>query len=132
MTELTDVDQSIKSLLLEKIRSVKDFSKNGVVFKNFISLLNDSYLLKRTFLSHTKQLWSKNSHLAGLENGGLLFETNLVLDLYVRFNPIRKPGILPAEMEEEVVGYSFEMEIGVIDGNAKLQDSSSCYSLITV
>lgn len=48
MPEFTDVEQSIKSLLLENIRSVEDFPKPGIVFKDITPLLNDSYLLELT------------------------------------------------------------------------------------
>lgn len=107
MPELTDVEQSIKSLLLENIRSVKDFPKPGIVFKDITPLLNDSYLLELTSMLLAKPFrGQKIDHVAGLESRGFLFGTNLAKDLHAGFVPIRKPGKLPAETEE--VDYDLE------------------------
>lgn len=183
MPELTDVEQSIKSLLLENIRSVKDFPKEGIIFKDITPLLNDSYLLELTSMLLAKPFRGQQiDHVAGLESRGFLFGTNLAQDLHAGFIPIRKPGKLPAETEEVnyeleygtdsleihndaikpgakvlihddliatggsaeaatklieklggiVIGYSFVMEIGGLDGSAKLKKSVPYYSLLTV
>lgn len=183
MPELTDVEQSIKSLLLENIRSVKDFPKKGIIFKDITPLLNDSYLLELTSMLLAKPFRGQQiDHVAGLESRGFLFGTNLAQDLHAGFIPIRKPGKLPAETEEVnyeleygtdsleihsdaikpgakvlihddliatggsaeaatklieklggvVIGYSFVMEIGDLDGAAKLKKSVPSYSLLTV
>lgn len=183
MPELTDVEQSIKSLLLENIRSIKDFPKSGIVFKDITPLLNDTYLLELTSMLLAKPFrGQKIDHVAGLESRGFLFGTNLAQDLHAGFIPIRKPGKLPAETEGvdydleygtdsleihsdaikpgakvlihddliatggstkaatelvqklggEIVGYSFVMEIGALDGCKKLKDTAPCFSLLSV
>lgn len=183
MSEFTDVEQSIKSLLLENIRSVKDFPKPGIIFKDITPLLNDAYLLELTSMLLAKPFrGQKIDHVAGLESRGFLFGTNLAQDLHAGFIPIRKPGKLPADTEEvdyeleygtdsleihsdaikpgakvlihddliatggsaeaatklieklggEVIGYSFVMQIGVLEGSAKLKDTAPCYCLLTV
>lgn len=183
MPELTDVEQSIKSLLSDNIRSVEDFPKKGIIFKDITPLLNDSYLLELTSMLLAKPFrGQKIDHVAGLESRGFLFGTNLAQDLHAGFIPIRKPGKLPAETEEvnykleygtdsleihsdaikpgakvlihddliatggsaeaatklieklggEVVGYSFVLEIGVLNGREKIQVTAPCYSLLTV
>lgn len=183
MPEFTDVEESIKSLLLENIRSVKDFPKPGIIFKDITPLLNDSYLLELTSMLLAKPFrGEKIDHVVGLESRGFLFGTNLAQDLHAGFIPIRKPGKLPADTKEvdyeleygtdsleihsdaiepgakvlihddliatggsaeaattlieklggEVVGYSFVMEIGALNGSEKLQGIAPCYSLLTV
>lgn len=110
MAELTDVEQSIKSLLLENIRSIKDFPKPGIVFKDITPLLNDTYLLELTSMLLAKPFrGQKIDHIAGLESRGFLFGTNLAQDLHAGFIPIRKPGKLPAETEE----VNYELEYGI-------------------
>ncbi len=109
MPELTDVEQSIKSLLLENIRSVEDFPKEGIIFKDITPLLNDSYLLELTSMLLAKPFrGQKIDHVAGLESRGFLFGTNLAQDLHAGFIPIRKPGKLPSETEE----VDYELEYG--------------------
>lgn len=109
MAELTDVEQSIKSLLLENIRSIKDFPKPGIVFKDITPLLNDTYLLELTSMLLAKPFrGQKIDHVAGLESRGFLFGTNLAQDLHAGFIPIRKPGKLPAKTVSE----DYELEYG--------------------
>ncbi|MDR9364150.1 MAG: adenine phosphoribosyltransferase [Balneolaceae bacterium] len=109
MPELTDVEQSIKSLLLENIRSIEDFPKPGIVFKDITPLLNEIYLLELTSMLLAKPFrGQKIDHVAGLESRGFLFGTNLAQDLHAGFIPIRKPGKLPAETEE----VNYELEYG--------------------
>lgn len=109
MAEFTDVEQSIKSLLLENIRSVKDFPKPEILFKVITHLLNNAHLLKLTSMLLAKPFWAqKNDRVAGLEFRGFLFGTNLAQDLHAGFIPIRKPRKLPAETEE----VNYELEYG--------------------
>ena len=109
MPELTDVEQSIKLLLLENIRSIKDFPKEGIVFKDITPLLNDTYLLELTSMLLAKPFrGQKIDHVAGLESRGFLFGTNLAQDLHAGFIPIRKPGKLPAQ----TVAEDYELEYG--------------------
>lgn len=109
MAELTDVEQSIKSLLLENIRFIKDFPKPGIVFKDITPLLNDTYLLELTSMLLAKPFrGQKIDHVAGLESRGFLFGTNLAQDLHAGFIPIRKPGKLPAKTVSE----DYELEYG--------------------
>ncbi|MDZ7719360.1 MAG: adenine phosphoribosyltransferase [Balneolaceae bacterium] len=109
MAEFTDVEQSIKSLLLDNIRSVKDFPKPGIIFKDITPLLNDTYLLELTSMLLAKPFRGlKIDHVAGLESRGFLFGTNLAQDLHAGFIPIRKPGKLPADTEE----INYELEYG--------------------
>jgi len=109
MPEITDVEQSIKSLLLENIRSIKDFPKPGIIFKDITPLLNDSYLLELTSMLLAKPFRGQQvDHVAGLESRGFLFGTNLAQDLHAGFIPIRKPGKLPAKTEK----VNYELEYG--------------------
>ena len=109
MAQITDVEQSIKSLLLENIRSVKDFPKQGIVFKDITPLLNDKHLLELTSLLLANPFRGQQvDHVAGLESRGFLFGTNLAQDLHAGFIPIRKPNKLPAETEK----VDYELEYG--------------------
>jgi len=95
--------------LYKKIRTIPDFPKPGIQFKDFTPLLADpetliitSKLLKKPF---NKQ---KIDVVAGLESRGFLFGPRLAQDLNAGFVPVRKPDKLPAE----TVAQDYELEYG--------------------
>jgi adenine phosphoribosyltransferase len=107
--KIAEVEDSIKSIIKEKIRSVKDFPKPGIVFKDITPVLNDKHLLELTSILLAEPFRGMNvNHVAGLESRGFLFGTNLAQDLHAGFIPIRKPNKLPAETES----VAYELEYG--------------------
>jgi adenine phosphoribosyltransferase len=107
--KIAEVEDSIKSLIKEKIRSVKDFPKPGIIFKDITPVLNDKHLLELTSILLAEPFRGmKVDHVAGLESRGFLFGTNLAQDLHAGFIPIRKPNKLPADTES----VAYELEYG--------------------
>lgn len=107
--KITDVEHSIKKLLLENIRSVNDFPKKGIIFKDITPVLNDKHLLELTSLLLAEPFRGMQiDHVCGLESRGFLFGTNLAQDLHAGFIPIRKPNKLPAKTER----VEYELEYG--------------------
>ncbi|MFN1833896.1 adenine phosphoribosyltransferase [Balneola sp. MJW-20] len=103
------VEQSIKEFISETIRTIPDFPKKGIMFKDITTLLNDrralvltSYMLSQPYIDY------KVDHIVGLESRGFLFGTNLAQDLNAGFIPIRKPGKLP----HDVLKQNYELEYG--------------------
>lgn len=106
---LTDTHSSLKKILKDNIRSVKDFPKKGIVYKDITPLLNDKYLLELTSRMLAEPFRGHHiDYVAGLESRGFLFGTNLAQDLHAGFIPIRKPKKLPAE----TVSVEYELEYG--------------------
>lgn len=104
-----NIEKSIKDLLLDNIRSIPDFPKPGILFKDITPLLNDRYLLELTSRQLSVPFKGLDiDYVAGLESRGFLFGTNLAQDLNAGFIPIRKPGKLPAETESQ----EYELEYG--------------------
>lgn len=104
-----NIENSIKELLLDHIRSVPDFPKPGIIFKDITPLLNDPYLLENTSRLLSEPFRGMNiDYVAGLESRGFLFGTNIAQDLNAGFIPIRKKGKLPAETESQ----EYELEYG--------------------
>lgn len=84
------------------IRSIQDFPKKGILFRDITTLLKEPAALKRT-LNDLYDL-SKNleiTKVAGIESRGFIFGAMLADKLNAGFIPIRKPGKLPAEIEKE-------------------------------
>ncbi|HVO75642.1 MAG TPA: adenine phosphoribosyltransferase, partial [Ignavibacteriaceae bacterium] len=95
--------------LKKYIRSIKDFPKPGIVFRDITTLLKEPKALKDTLI----QLYevSKDSNISkvcGIESRGFMFGSMVAERLNVGFVPIRKPGKLPGRTEKQV----YELEYG--------------------
>jgi adenine phosphoribosyltransferase len=99
----------IKMELKSLIRSVPDFPKKGIMFRDITTLLKDATGFEQTL----EQLYNlaKNkgiTKVVGIESRGFVLGAALAYKLGVGFVLIRKPGKLPAETFEE----SYELEYG--------------------
>lgn len=84
--------------LKEKIRSIPDFPKPGILFRDITTLLKDA----DAFQEVIEQLAARYAKLpidiiAGIESRGFIFGAALAARLKKGFIPIRKPGKLPAK-----------------------------------
>lgn len=95
---------------LEKdIRTIPDFPKPGILFRDITTLLNDAQAFKR-LLDYLEARY-KNSDIdfiAGMESRGFIFGSALASRLERGFVPIRKAGKLPCETFSQ----SYELEYG--------------------
>lgn len=96
---------TIKSL----IRTIPNYPKPGIQFRDITTLLKDPQGLKLTvdgFLERYKH--QKIDKIVGVEARGFLIGAPLAYELGVGFVPIRKQGKLPGEK----AGYNYELEYG--------------------
>ena len=80
------------------IRDVKDFPKEGIVFKDITPVLQDPRAFEEVIermLAFARE--RKAELIAGIESRGFMFGTPMALSLGVGFVPIRKLGKLPRE-----------------------------------
>ncbi|MBI9073314.1 MAG: adenine phosphoribosyltransferase [Melioribacteraceae bacterium] len=97
------MSDKLKSL----IRSIKDFPKEGIVFRDITTLLKDPAGMKETLELLYEAAKDKNiTKVVGIESRGFIFGGALAEKLNVGFVPVRKPGKLPAEIWSET--YSLE------------------------
>ena len=99
----------MKSDLKEYIRSVQDFPKQGIVFRDITTLLKNPGALKEAI----DELYNSAKDLmidkvVGIESRGFIFGAMLAERLKVGFVPVRKPKKLPAETEKEF----YDLEYG--------------------
>ena len=95
--------------LYSKIRTIPDFPKPGIQFKDFTPLLADPDTLALTSSMLKNQLNGESIDIvAGLESRGFLFGPGLAQDLNAGFVPVRKPDKLPSE----TVSVDYELEYG--------------------
>jgi len=91
------------------IRDIKDFPKEGILFKDITPLLIDPKATDMCLGALLDQLEDKNiDKVIGIESRGFFFATMLADRLDAGFIPIRKPGKLPYK----IVSESYDLEYG--------------------
>lgn len=99
----------MKSDLRNYIRSVNDFRKKGIVFRDITTLLKNPNALKdaaELLFNSCKEL--QIDKVVGIESRGFIFGSMLAERLNAGFVLLRKPGKLPAETEKEF----YDLEYG--------------------
>ena len=95
--------------LKKYIREVPDFPKNGILYYDISTLLQDPLALRMT-IDQFVWLFS-NEHVdkvVGIESRGFMFGSIVAYNLNAGFVPVRKPGKLPAH----TIGEEYELEYG--------------------
>jgi adenine phosphoribosyltransferase len=107
----------IKEILNNSIRTIPDFPKKGIMFKDITTLLNDKDAFKSLIDFLKERYQDKNiDFIAGIESRGFIFGSVLAYTLNVGFVPIRKKGKLPYTTiaEKYALEYGFdEVEIHI-------------------
>ncbi len=112
--------------LKEKIRTVPDFPKKGIMFRDITPLLSDAAAFRqviRQFLSHYKGRGI--TVVVSAESRGFIFGSVLAYELGVAFVPLRKPGKLPykklrQEFQTEYSTDAFEIHEDAIKNGDKV------------
>lgn len=92
-----NLNQEEKEYLSSKIRCIADFPKQGIMFRDITTLLNDKEALI-FLLEHFEERYAdmELDFIAGTESRGFIFAAMLCAKLELPFVPIRKPKKLPA------------------------------------
>jgi len=109
--------ENIQQKLNKVIRTIPDFPKKGIMFKDITTLLNDADAFKE-LIDFLKQRYSTKNidFVAGIESRGFIFGSALAYALGVGFVPVRKKGKLPYTTisEKYALEYGFdEVEIHI-------------------
>jgi len=97
--------QEIKNL----IRTIPDFPKKGIMFRDITSLLKDPAGLRMTIDAFSLRYRNCGIEtVVGIEARGFLIGSAIAYNLGVGFVPVRKKGKLPGEVES----YEYELEYG--------------------
>jgi adenine phosphoribosyltransferase len=88
--------------LKQMIRTVPDFPKKGVMFRDITTLIRDGAALDEAATLLAERFRAKRPEIVlGIESRGFIIGTAVALKLGVGFAPIRKEGKLPAETHRE-------------------------------
>jgi adenine phosphoribosyltransferase len=95
--------------LKEKIRTIPDFPKKGIMFRDITTLLKDPEGFKETVDLITEHCRDMEIDLvAGIEARGFILGGAIACKLGKGFIPVRKPGKLPYES----ISHEYELEYG--------------------
>jgi adenine phosphoribosyltransferase len=95
--------------LKKTIRSIADFPKQGILFRDITTLLKDKSALADVIDSLVERNRGKNiTKVVGIESRGFILGTPIAYLLGAGFVPVRKKGKLPAE----TYSASYELEYG--------------------
>jgi len=99
-----------EEFIRSKIRTIPDFPKPGIMFRDITTLLLDPEGMKRTIeIFYNRYKDRKIDAVAGIEARGFIVAGILADRLGIGLIPIRKPGKLPYE----TVSHEYDKEYGV-------------------
>lgn len=91
-----------------QIRIVENFPTDGISFKDFSSIFQESELSKEIIQHIADQVRGKVDVVCGIESRGFIFGFPLALELDLPFVMVRKKGKLPPP----VVSVNYDLEYG--------------------
>jgi len=106
---LVEIDKNFQEEIKRSIRDVYDFPKEGIIFRDITTLLQNGLLFKKVldyFYMFCEQ--NKAEAIIGVESRGFIFGGALAYNLQVPFIPVRKEGKLPYATLKE----SYSLEYG--------------------
>lgn len=103
-------EQSIQDELRAAIRTIPDYPKEGILFRDITTLLGNARAFRRA-VDALVQPWAggKVEQIAGIEARGFILGGAVAHQLSAGFLPIRKKGKLP----HETVSISYSLEYGM-------------------
>ena len=107
---MATLNQEDKVILESSIRDIPDFPKEGIIFKDITTLLNNPEALK-TLMNHLEERYKSYDvdYIAGIDARGFIFGSILADRLNIGFVPVRKKGKLPYTTVSE----KYALEYGV-------------------
>ncbi|GAD78938.1 adenine phosphoribosyltransferase [Vibrio ezurae] len=98
-----------QALIQASIKSIVDYPKPGILFRDVTSLMEDAAAYKATIEMFIERYQGMGfTKVVGTEARGFLFGAPLALELGIGFVPVRKPGKLP----RKTISQSYELEYG--------------------
>jgi adenine phosphoribosyltransferase len=107
---MSQLSPTEKAILESSIRDIPDFPKEGIVFKDITTLLNNPEAFQ-TLMTHLEKRYATYNldYIAGIDARGFIFGSILADRLNIGFVPVRKQGKLPYTTVSE----KYSLEYGV-------------------
>lgn len=95
--------------LKEYIRSIPDFPKPGILFRDITPLLKSAHAMRESIRRMAEPFRDQGvTTILAAEARGFVFGMPLAMELGAGFVPIRKPGKLPGQTQR----FSYDLEYG--------------------
>lgn len=108
-TSLNDLQKQLESTLLKNLRTIPDYPKKGIMFRDITTILGNKECFKQLIDFLRIRYEGKGlTHIVGIESRGFVFGSALAYSLGISFVPIRKKGKLPCQTYQE----SYDLEYG--------------------
>lgn len=106
----TTVKSTLEETLLSAIRTIPDYPKPGILFRDITTMLGDARAFRRA-VDELVHPWagSKIDKIAGIEARGFILGGAIAHQMSAGFVPIRKKGKLP----HETVRVAYSLEYGL-------------------
>ena len=102
------------AFLKDNIRTIPDFPKPGILFRDVTTLMRNSEAFKLSIDLLIKDLSGLDiDFIAGIESRGFVFGAAMAQKMGVGFIPIRKKGKLPCEVHQ--VEYQLEYGVDILE-----------------
>lgn len=99
----------MRNIIKASIRTIPDYPKAGIQFRDITTLLENPTALRMTIDSIVHRYMHQNiSAVAGIEARGFIFGTVVAYELGTSFIPVRKAGKLPGD----TVSQTYQLEYG--------------------
>jgi len=100
---------NLKETVRARIRSIPDFPKKGIMFRDITPLLNDRTAFMQVVDFFTSRYRDRGiTRVVSIESRGFILGSTLAYNLGAGFVPVRKPGKLPFQTIRE----SYTLEYG--------------------
>mgnify|MGYP001365156894 CR=1 FL=1 len=93
------------------IRTIPDFPRDGILFRDITTLLQDGGALKEVVEAFTHETPEDVSRVVGIESRGFIFGGALACQIGAGFVPVRKMGKLPCEKIRIEYGLEYGTDI---------------------
>jgi adenine phosphoribosyltransferase len=103
-----DVSRSAGMSIKQLIRTVRDFPRPGIRFRDITPLLADADGFRRVIGALADRYAGKVDKIAAIEARGFIFGAALAHAIGAGFVPFRKPGRLP----HTSIGHDYDLEYG--------------------
>jgi len=117
-----DDREAIAEKVRRTMRSIPDFPKPGILFRDITPVLADPALFGRVMMALASPFEGQGiTHVVSIESRGFILGAPVALELRAAFVPVRKPGKLPAATvrEDYTLEYgtdSLEMHADALQG----------------
>lgn len=102
------LDDALRAQLRAAIRTIPDYPKPGIQFRDITTLLSDASAFQKTIAAMAEPFRGRVTQVAGIEARGFILGGAVAHVLGVGFIPMRKRGKLPFD----TIGQEYELEYG--------------------